>query len=387
MNDALPLVLHARVISGSWGGPDKTVLSQARHLAGRYRCLCAYLRHPSDERFADLVGLAAEYGASVVAVDDFGALDLAVLRRLSAVCAEHAPRIWHGHDYKSNLIGVVLARRFRLRLVTTVHGWVSRTWKTPLYYAVDRFSLRAYERVFCVSEDLRAACLRAGVAPDRCRLLPNAIDAERYRRRRTAIEAKAALGLAPQKLLAVAVGRLAPEKGFDLLIDAVRQLVAEGLDLELRIAGQGPVEEALSRRAQDQGLGGRVRLVGFLPDVRELLEAADLFVLSSLREGLPNAVLEAMAMEVPVVATAVAGVPDLIEHGRTGWLVEPGSSSALAGGIRALAADPGLRGGLAAEGRRRIERSFGFAARMAKVMETYDDLLDGRPAAAPSAAP
>jgi glycosyltransferase involved in cell wall biosynthesis len=375
MND-LPLVLHARVLSGSWGGPDKTVLSSPRFLEGRYRCLCAYLRHPRDPEFSSLAEFAASQGADLVALDDFGPLDLGVLRRVSDLCRERGPRIWHGHDYKTNVLGALVRRRFDVRLVTTAHGWVTRSWKTPLYYALDRWSLRAYEVVLCVSEDLRRACLDSGVAPDRCLLVPNAIDTELFRRRRSVAEAKAARGFPAERTLLLAMGRLSPEKGFDLLIDAVAQLLREGMDVELWIAGQGPREEALRSRAERLAAAGRIRLVGFRRDVRELLEAADVFVLSSLREGLPNVVLEAMALEVPVVCTSVAGVPALVEHRSTGWLVEPGSASELAAGIRALAEAPELRAALALEGRRRIERNHGFAARMRRVMEIYDRLLE-----------
>jgi glycosyltransferase involved in cell wall biosynthesis len=375
---ALPLVLHARVLSGSWGGPDKTVLSSPRFLAGRYRCVCAYLRHPGDPDFSSLTDFAAAQGAELVALDDYGPFDLRVPRRVSDLCRDRGPQIWHGHDYKTNVLGAMVGRRRGLRLVTTAHGWVSRTWKTPFYYALDRWSLRAYEIVFCVSEDLRKACLDAGVAPQRCLLLPNAIDTDAFRRRRSIAEAKAQLGFPSQRTLLLAIGRLAAEKGFDLLIDAVGQLLREGLDVELWIAGRGAQEDALRNRAQLLA-PGRVKLLGHRRDVPELLEAADVFVLSSLREGLPNVVLEAMALEVPVVSTAVAGVPTLIEHQRTGWLVPPGSAAELAAGARAVIETPGLAAAISLDGRRLIERNHGFAARMNRVMETYDRLLASTP--------
>jgi glycosyltransferase involved in cell wall biosynthesis len=291
------------------------------------------------------------------------------------LCRDRRPQIWHGHDYKTNVLGVMLRRRSGVRLVTTAHGWVSRSWKTPLYYALDRWSLRAYEVVICVSEDLRKACLRSGVPPERCVLLPNAIDTEAFQRRQSIGEAKAAFGFPAARTLLLAIGRLASEKGFDLLIDAVGQLLREEIDVELWIVGRGPEEDRLRNQAE-RVAPGRIRFLGFRRDVPELLEAADVFVLSSLREGLPNVVLEAMALQVPVVCTAVAGVPALVEHQRTGWLVPAGSAAALAGGIRAVAEAPGLGAALALEGRRRIERSHGFAARIERVMETYDRLLD-----------
>ncbi len=106
-------------------------------------------------------GPASELEAPLVAVDDYGPLDYGIVARLADVCRRERVTIWHGHDYKSNLLGLLLRRRWPMRLVTTVHGWVLRSWKTPLYYALDRWSLPYYERVVCVSEDLRQVCLRA----------------------------------------------------------------------------------------------------------------------------------------------------------------------------------------------------------------------------------
>jgi glycosyltransferase involved in cell wall biosynthesis len=123
------------------------------------------------------------------------------------------------------------------------------------------------------------------------------------------------------------------------------------------------------------GLGGRVRLLGHCADPRGLYEALDLFVLSSLREGLPNVVLEALAMEVPVVTTRVAGVPRLIQDGANGVLVEPGSVDELAGGMARLLGDGAARARLAAAGRRTVVERYSFTARMRKVRAVYDGLL------------
>ena len=136
--------------------------------------------------------------------------------------------IWHGHDYKSNLVGLLLRPAWPMRLVTTVHGWVHKTRRTPLYYWVDRICLRYYEKVICVSDDLYQACRACGVPRRRCVLLENGIDTDDFRRRQTTHEAKAKLGLPPGRFLIGAVGRLSAEKGFDLLIRCVHRLIQRG---------------------------------------------------------------------------------------------------------------------------------------------------------------
>ena len=370
------VVLEARVVRGSGGGPDKTILKTPRLLeAAGYRTVCAYLRPPGDPGFARIEAKAESYGAELLAVDDRGPLDWRVVPRLLEICRRERVAIWHGHDYKSNLLGLLLASRWPIRLVSTVHGWVHRTRRTPLYYAVDRLCLRRYERVFCVSGDLLETCRALRVPENRLQLLENGVDTDEFSRRLEPAEARRRLGLDPYRPLVGAVGRLSPEKGFDLLIRAAALLVAEGLDFNLAIVGEGDEAPALRSLVEGLGLEGRVHLLGYRPDVAELYQAMDVYALSSLREGLPNVVLEALASAVPVVATRVAGVPDLIRDEVDGLVVDPGSVAGLAESIGRLLRDRGLRGQLAEEGRRRVEARSSFMARTDRLRASYDELL------------
>jgi len=252
---------------------------------------------------------------------------------------------------------------------------VQHTRRTPLYYTVDRLCLPRYEAVLCVSEDLSERAVACGVPAGRCLLVENGIDTDEYARRCDTAAAKRREGFAPGRLMVGAVGRLSAEKGFDLLIRATHRLIRAGHDLQLTIAGEGDARPQLEALAAELGLGDRVRLLGYRADPRGLYEALDLFVLSSLREGLPNVVLEAMAMEVPVVATRVAGVPRLLHDGGNGALVEPGSVDALAGGMARLLANAEARARLAEAGRRTVVERYSFVARMQKVRAVYDRLL------------
>jgi glycosyltransferase involved in cell wall biosynthesis len=163
------------------------------------------------------------------------------------------------------------------------------------------------------------------------------------------------------------------------LIRAVDRLVAGGLDVELAIAGEGEEKPALQALAAQLGRTDRVRLLGYQPDLSGWYEAMDVFALSSLREGLPNVLLEALALEVPVVATRVAGVPRLITDSANGLVVEPGSADALTGALGRLLTDPDLRGRLRREGRRTVEKRYSFATRMDRLRASYDGLLGRGP--------
>ncbi len=371
-----PVVLDARVVSGSGGGPDKTILNQPRFLApANYRNVCAYMHPPGDPGFEQLRRKAEVWQAPLVSVPDRGPWDWRVVSEMLRLCRRERVRIWHGHDYKSNALGLLLRRFWPMRLVTTVHGWVRHTYRTPLYYRLDRFCLPHYEKVICVSPDLEQECLAIGVPAERCVLIENAIDVEEFSRRRGTEEAKQRLGIVPGRLVVGAVGRLSPEKGFDLLIRAADQLLQDGTDLELLIVGEGDEQARLAGLVEQLGRGARIRLLGYRPDLRELFEAMDVFVLSSLREGLPNVLLEALALEVPVVATRIAGVPRLIADGVNGLLVPPGSAAALARALGQLLADEPLRRRLRQAGRDTVQTRYSFAARMDRIRAVYDELL------------
>lgn len=371
-----PLVLHVRVVCGTGGGPEKTILNSPRFLVPHgYDALCAYMHPPGDPGFDELRRRAEQLDAPLVGIEDRGPWDLRVPWRMLKLCRSRRVAVWHGHDYKSNALGLILRRFWPMKLASTVHGWGVVEGRTPLYYKIDRLCLRRYQRVICVSEDLLGTCVAAGVPAERCVVVANAVDCEQYARRLPADEAKRRLGFDPGRLLVGSVGRLSDEKNFDGLIRAVDRLLREGLDLDLVLVGDGPQRDALRTLVEELGRRDRIHLLGYRSDTIELYQAMDAFVLASLREGLPNVVLEAMAMGVPVVATRVAGLPGLIEHEADGLLVDPGDGDQLASALARLVQDAGLRERLAAAGRQTVEQKHSFAARMEKIRGIYDRLL------------
>jgi glycosyltransferase involved in cell wall biosynthesis len=206
-------------------------------------------------------------------------------------------------------------------------------------------------------------------------LIENAIDIEQFNRTLSVASAKQSMGWATDKFYIGAVGRLSPEKAFDLLIRAFHKVMQRGAGAQLVIAGEGPERDKLAQLVRELGLQQHVTLLGYRSDLRTFYQALDLFVLSSVREALPNVLLEAMAMKVPVVATRVAGVPQLVCDGEHGWLVAPNDASALADCIERSLAAPQLRAQFAESARRTIEHRYAFATRMKKVAALYDELL------------
>ncbi len=370
-----PVVLHTRGVTATGGGPEKTILSSPRHLIPHgYDALCAYMHPPGDPGFDEIRARADAVGAPLLGFEDRGPLDFRLVRQLLQLCRTRNVSIWHGHDYKSNTIGFLLRRYWSMKLVATAHGWGVHSWKTPLYHGVERFCLRRFDKVICVSDDIHKTCLASRV--NKSMVIDNGIDCEQFSRNATVQDAKRRQGMALDRLQIGAVGRLSAEKDFQGLIRAVDRLINQGLPVHLTIVGEGDQRRSMESLVKDLGRQADVTLTGYRSDTVDLYHAMDVFALSSLREGLPNVLLEAMALEVPVIATKVGGIPRMIEHEKDGLLVAPGDLDGLTQGLEKLLRDETFRRRLAINGRATIENRYSFSARMEKVRSVYDEVLD-----------
>lgn len=369
-------ILHLRTISGRGGGPEKTLLATPRHLGPEYEVRLAYLRPAGDEAY-NMPQRAQQAGVQLIDIPETGPLDLRAVWRLAGEIRGFQPDLLHAHDYKTNVLAVILGRWFRVPVVTTLHGYVTLSPKLNRYYRIDRWALRRMDHSIAVSADLYRFLEELGIPAQQRSCVENAIDTDVYRRPMNNGAARSKLGVVPGRLLVGAVGRLQPEKGFDVLLETAEALLDQGWDFELVIVGEGPERQRLESQIAASSHAARLRLLGYCAETWDLFAALDLFVLSSLREGLPNVLLEALAMEVPVVATEVGGISGLIRDGVDGLLVPPGDAQRLADGMARLFGDATLRARLAAAGRKRVEQGFDFAERMRKIRAIYDRVLGG----------
>jgi glycosyltransferase involved in cell wall biosynthesis len=280
--------------------------------------------------------------------------DVLALLELIRLLRRERPAVVHANSSKAGILGrlAAVAAGVPARLFT-VHGWAfkaDRGLSARAYLWADRLMSPLTTTTICVADSELRAGLRARTCrPDRTVVIRNGV----------------APGPPPRPSRAgpvtvLAVGRLRPPKDFPTLVRAVARLEPGAVRLE--IAGDGPERAALASEIERLGLDGTVELLGTRSDVPDLLAAADVFVLSSDSEGLPMSVLEAMAAGVPVVATAVGGVPELVRDDETGLLVPPRDPGALAAALGKLAADPELRRRLGGAGRRRVENEFSLDA-------------------------
>lgn len=297
-----------------------------------------------------------------------------LIRRLNRIGAD----VLVCHGYKANLLGGVAARVTGIPAVAVARGWTGEDWKVRLYEAVDRFHLRYMDRVVCVSRGQATAIRRAGVPPSKIVVIPNA--ARWTPPARPDVEAREQLEsfVAPGgKWLVVSAGRLSREKGFPTLIDAAQRLLHHLPGTRFIVFGEGVQRPALERQIATAGLTGRFALPGHRSDLEQLLPAADLFVLPSFTEGLPNVLLEASSVGLPVVATAVGGTPEVVIDGVTGRLVPPGDPQALAEALLDLLPDGPRRRHMGEAGRDHVQRTFSFAHQAELYRALFHELRSG----------
>ena len=298
--------------------------------------------------------------------------DLLGLVELYRLIRRERPAIVHANSSKAGILGrlAAVAARVPVRLFT-VHGWAFKAHQglaARLYLYADRAMSPLTTTTICVADGEVEAGIRARTCrPDRTVMIHNGVDLDRPQR---------APGPPRTPVALLSVGRFRPPKDFTTLVHAMAAL--EPGTARLAIAGDGPDRQTLEQEIAKHHLGETVELLGTRRDVDQLLAAADIFVLSSDSEGLPMSVLEAMAAGLPVVASAVGGIPELVSDEQTGLLVPPRDSRALAAAIRAIAGDPQLRDRLGAAARRRAETEFSLETCRRRHLDLYRDLLRKR---------
>jgi glycosyltransferase involved in cell wall biosynthesis len=357
-----------------FGGPERQMLGLASNLPQEEES--HFLSFAEGGRCRAFLAAARKEGFRAEALKHDTPYFRSAIREITASLQEHQARVLFCHGYKSNLLGRRAARRAGIPVVAVSRGWTGETWRVRFYEALDRLCLRWMDRVVCVSEAQAAKVQRAGVKAEKVQVIPNAVDPERFAEADPACARKLQRYFRrPPSHIVGAAGRLSPEKGFNILIDAAAEVVRQEPEVGFVIFGEGPCREALVRQIRQADLAGSVALAGFRTDLDRFLSHFDLFVLPSFTEGMPNVILEAFAASVPVVATDAGGTSELVEDGRTGFLVPPGDAVALAGRILEGVRSPDRLRDLALAGRERVLERHTFSAQAEDYLALVDELV------------
>jgi glycosyltransferase involved in cell wall biosynthesis len=373
-------VLELRSVRGTGGGPEKTILLGAAMAdPGKVKVTVCYIRDVRDDVFR-IDERAKAAGVDYTEITERHSTDPAIWSPLRRLTAERRIDVVHAHDYKTDLLAWALALRAPVALMATAHGWTGHSSRERLvYYPADKRLLARYPLVLAVSGQVRSELLRHGAEASRVKVLLNGIDHRAFRRDPARVAAaRTAYDARPGELLIGAVGRLEPQKRFDALIEAVHRVRVDFPRLRLLIAGEGSEREALLNTIHAHGAGRWCQLLGQVDDVAFLHHALDLFVQSSVYEGTPNVVLEAMALETPLVATDAGGTTELVRKGIDGLIVPKADARALERGIREALVDFEARRARAAAARRRVESDLSFVQRVRTLDDIYVSLATAR---------
>lgn len=373
-------VLELRTVFGTGGGPEKTILlGTARTDPARYAITVCYIRDERDSVF-HVDQRAQELPLDYVEIRERHSFDWRIWPRLNALVGDRHIDIVHSHDYKTDLLAWRLATRRAVIALATAHGWTGHSARERLlYYPGDRWVLARFPHVIAVSSDIRNQLIRAGAAPDNVTVVLNAIDPVAFRRDRTTqADARQRFGVAPSDFVVGAVGRLEPQKDFPLLIGAFARIAREMPSARLLIAGDGSLRASLQALIDRLGLNGQCRLLGHVGDIPLLHHTFDLFAQSSVYEGTPNAVLEAMALESPIVATDAGGTAEIARHGQEALIVPFRNEDALAAALLEAIGKPKRTSERVRAARYRVETELSFDTRLRTVERIYDQLAGRR---------
>ena len=375
-------VLELRSVWGTGGGPDKTILNGAAfdRTLGLETVVC-YIRDARDTGFT-IDKRARDRGLDYEEIVERGSLDRSIWPALRALVRRRQIDIVHAHDYKTDLLTLMLSRFEPIIPLSTAHGFVgSGRRERRFYYPLDRWLLARFPRVIAVSGSVRDELVQAGAKPERVTVVLNGIDHSVFVRHPGSVASiRHEFGYGEDETVIGAVGRLDFEKRFDLLIDAFASLHDRWPRLRLAIAGEGKCRADLEAQIERLNLGSSCRLLGLQGDVARLHHTIDLFVQSSIREGTPNAVLEAMALETPIVATNAGGTAELVEDGVHGLIVPPADVAALANCIERVLVHREEARTRARAARLRVETDLSFATRMARINGICHELVRARDA-------
>jgi glycosyltransferase involved in cell wall biosynthesis len=346
-----PVRLLAIIEAYSITGPARNLLEFARlgRQVGVETVIGTFRRSGEDNLF---IRTARAQGVQVEPLLERGAWDSSIPGELRDLAARVKPGVIQTHAVKSHFLTRRAALDEALPWVAFHHGYTWPTLKARLYNQFDRWSLRAASQVLTVSAPFREELVERGVPRERIIVIHNAI-ADGWGLTGRQPEAGAAtrgrFGIPADRKVVLIVGRLSREKDHLTLLDAVAKLPA-GANAHLVIVGEGPERPRIEERIARLKIADRVTLTGQVDSAEPLYGVASVAVLSSLSEGSPNALLEAMSAHVPVVATPVGGIPEIVTHGESARLVNPGDVPAMAEAMEMLLAD-------AAVAARQVERA------------------------------
>ena len=250
-------------------------------------------------------------------------IDIAVVTKIARYCKQNGIQIIHSHGYKPSIMCFVINLIYGIPYVVTCHLWYLRNLRLRIYAYLEKLTMFKAKAIIGVSQDIVNRLEKVGVPSKKLSLIHNGIDVDLYSKveASSAIELRNRLGLQKNSFIIGSLGRLTEQKDYKTLVKAASEILKEENDVEFIVAGEGHLKKELISLTKQLEIETKFHFVGFQKEIPCLLTLMDIFVLSSLDEGLPMALLEAMAAKRPIVTTAVGAIPTLITEGVNGRII------------------------------------------------------------------
>ncbi|MDD5259286.1 MAG: glycosyltransferase family 4 protein [bacterium] len=352
-------------------GAEKVVINLAKGLqASGHNIVIGTLL---DEKRSDriLTKEAQESGIKIIEIPCEGKYDKRTIPFINKYIQQEQFDIVHSHGYKANFYAGVSRLPAACKRVATCHNWLGQSPKMLFYRWLDKKVLKKFDAIIAVSEIIRREIEKAGISLGKVNKIYNGIIIEDYSQKQGAADhIRKEFNLSATDKVIGCIGRLSPEKGQRSLIKALVGSKNEPSKIKALIIGDGPLLGQLSNLAHKLNVYGQVVFTGVRQDIPDILAAIDIFVLPSLTEGLPMALLEAMAAKKPVIATAVGEVPQVIDHEVSGFLIQPNDHEGLKKMIRYILNNKEKAQQVAEKGFGELQARFS----MQQMVESYSNL-------------
>lgn len=300
-------------------------------------------------------------------------------RSVSALCRiirERKIQILHCHNTYADIVGLLAAKICRVQCVTTLYVWGDFGFKRGALQYIDRALLPFFDRITAHCEQTRQETIKMGFADTDVRLLFCGFDIRAVRMTaEVRAEKRARMGVEPQQRVLINVARFYPEKAHEVLLEAMREIADQRTDTVLWLLGVGPDQQRVEQMSKSLGLDAHVKFLGFRSDLEEVLALCDVMVHPSHMEGVPLAVLSGMAAGLPVVASRVGGLPEVVRHGDSGVLIPPKSPSIVARTVLDLLDDPQRGQKLGQAAQRFLREEYSLDAAAGRVANLYEEML------------
>jgi glycosyltransferase involved in cell wall biosynthesis len=372
---ALINILHLR--DSPWvDGPGRTIIEtgvriDASKFGYHIGAFCG--KNGGNITFIDL---AKQRNLKVYPIRESGSIDPKVFQAITKIIEEENIDIIHTHEIRSDMVGLICSAYKHIPVIATLHGWIANNVKGRLYTSIDKHILRYFDAIIAVSEKMKREVSALGINKDKIYVLHNALVLENYKKDNSQGQFRTELGITDDDMLVANIGRLSPEKGQEDFIYAANEVLKETRNIRFVLIGIGPDRNKLIKLVNDLGLQKHVTFAGYKENMSQLYGCVDLIVQSSYTEGLPNVMLEAMAMGVPVIATNVGGTSEIIENGQNGILVLPGKPHAIAKHIMCYRRNPEDYINMAKNGIDIIHKYFDISMRTKKLEVIYETIMD-----------